>query len=99
MTVSIRFMLSLKTTPELSLGKKTVTIELDDGSTFGDLLRGLDSHFGPTLADEIYDSQNHSVRETAKPIINGSSLHNLDGMDTILHPGDSILFIPLITAG
>ena len=99
MTVSLRFMLNLKTTPDLSLGKKTVTIELDDGLTFGELLRGLDRHFGPALADEIYDSQNHSMRETAKPIINGSPLHSLDGIDTVLHQGDSILFIPLITAG
>ena len=99
MNVSIRFMLYLKTSPDLSLGKKTVTLELDEGSTFGDLLGGLDSHFGAALSEEIYDSQNRSLRETAKPIINGSPIHNLDGMDTVLHPGDSILFIPLITAG
>ena len=98
-TVSIIFMLNLKSSPELKLGKKTVEVEIDEGTAFGDFLSGLERHFGPELADEIYDSQNSALRETAKPIINGSPIHNLAGMDTVLRQGDNILFLPLITAG
>ena len=93
-------MLYLKVTKDLSMGKKSVPIELKDGSTFGDLLKGLEQNFGSELAEEIYDSREQSLQVMVWATINGVLTHNLsDGLDTALHHGDTIIFLPLVMGG
>ena len=98
-TVDIKFMLYLESAPELTMGKKTVRMELDDGSTFGDLLEGLSGAFGSGLAGEIYDPATRSPREMVRAIINGVLAHNFDGTDTVLRHGDTVIFVPLVMGG
>ena len=98
-TVSIRFMLHLESSAELSVGKKTVTMEIEDGSTFGELLKGLEASFGSALANEIYDSGKQSMQDTVLVIINGTLAHNFEGLNTILHEGDAVMFVPVAIGG
>ena len=97
--VSIKFMMYLQSAADLAMGKKEVTVELEEGTTFGGLLEGLERNFGPDLAKEIYDPQARSLKEAVLALINGTHSHNLNGTDTALHQGDSIVFVPLIYGG
>ena len=100
MTVDVRFMPYLKSSAELSIGKKIVSIELMEGSAFFDLLTELERNFGPALAEEIYDFRKRSLRETVRATINGVLVHNLpDGEGTALREGDAIVFFPLVMGG
>jgi molybdopterin converting factor small subunit len=99
MTVNIQFLLYLESFPDFSMGKRIVPAELDEGSTFGALLKALENSFGSALAEEVYDPQKQSMHENVLAIINGVLSHNLDGADTILRQGDKVVFVPLITGG
>ena len=99
MTVKIRFLLYLESSPELRNGQKDVEIKLSDGATFGDLLLGLESNFGPELSNEIYDSEKHSTRDMVLAIINGVLAHNLQRTDTALSDGDTVIFVPYVSGG
>ena len=92
-------MLYLQSSEDLAMGKRDVAVELEEGSTFGELLEGLEDNFGSELAEEIYDSQAQSLQEGVLALINGTFAHNFDGTDTILHHGDTIIFVPLIYGG
>ena len=92
-------MLHLESSAELSVGKKTVTMEIEDGSTFGELLKGLEASFGSALANEIYDSGKQSLQDTVLVIINGTLAHNFEGLNTILHDGDAVMFVPVAIGG
>ena len=99
MTVSVKFMLYLESAPELSVGKKTISVEVKDGATFGELLEGLDKHFGAALAKEIYDPGKRALQDMVLAIINGTLVHNFDDTDTVLHNGDTIIFVPIVMGG
>ena len=99
MTVSIKFLLHLESSADLTAGKKTVNMEIEEGSTFGELLACLESTFGPALADEIYDPLKQSLKNTVLAIINGTLAHNFDGTNTVLHQGDAIIFVPVAMGG
>jgi len=92
-------MLHLESSAELSFGKKVVSAEIEEGSTFGGLLEELENHFSPTLAKEIYDSANNSLQAMVLAIINGTLVHNFDGLDTVLNHGDTVIFVPAIVGG
>ena len=92
-------MLYLKSSLDLSIGKKVIPVKLQEGSTFGDLLEGLEDNFGSALAKEIYDPQTRSLQEMVRVIINGVLAHNFDGTDTVLHHGDTVTFVPLVMGG
>ena len=99
MTVSIKFLLHLESSADLSAGKKIVTMELEEGSTFGQLLEYLESNFGPALANEIYDPLKQSLQNTVLAIINGTLAHNFEGTNTLLHQGDAVIFVPVAMGG
>ena len=98
-TVNIKFLLHLDSSPELRNGKKVVTMDLEDGATFGLLLRSLESNFGSALSGELYDPVKHRTAELVLAMINGTLSHNLEGTDTALGHGDNIIFVPLATGG
>jgi len=92
-------MLYLESSADLCLGKKVVDVELKEGATFGDLLGELEHNFGSELSNEIYDSRKQAMHEMVKAILNGVLVHNLDGSDTALDQGDSIIFVPFAVGG
>ena len=92
-------MLYLESSADLCLGKKVVDVELKEGATFGDLLDGLERNFGSKLSNEIYNSGKRAMQEMVKAIVNGVLVHNLDGSDTALNQGDSIIFVPFAVGG
>ena len=92
-------MLYLESSADLSVGKKVLSAEIREGSTFGELLDGLDHILDSALAKEIYDPGKQSLNESVLALINGTYAHNFDGLDTVLHQGDSIVFVPLVYGG
>ena len=99
-TVDIKFMLYLKSSEDLRMGKKDVSEALKEGSTLADLLKELEQNFGSALAEEIYDPRTQSMQELVRATINGVLVHNLpEGTDTELHHGDAVIFFPLVMGG
>jgi molybdopterin converting factor small subunit len=98
-TVDVQFMLYLTLQPDLNMGKKTITIEINEGSTFGELLKELAEKYGPSLSKEIYDPQRQTLRDMVMVTINGQLLHTLNGLNTVLQQGDRVIFVPLIMGG
>ena len=98
-TVNIKFLLYLESSPELSIGKKVVPVELEDGATFGGFLSEIESNFGADVADVIYDPRAQSLQEMVRAIVNGVLVHNLHGVDTVLQQGDDIIFVPFVMGG
>ena len=92
-------MLYLMSSPDMSVGKKVVPVELKDGATFGDLLEVLEPNFGPRLAEEIFDPRTRSTQTLVRAIINGVLAHNLEDTETVLHQGDSVIFVPVASGG
>jgi len=74
-------------------------MELEEGSVFRDLLKGLEQNFGSALSAELYDPDKQKMQELVLAMINGVLSQNLDGTDTVLHQGNSIIFVPLATGG
>jgi len=91
--------MELESSPELRNGKKIVPVEISEGATFGELLRGLEGLFGPELAGEIYDPARQSMQHMVIATIRGVLAHNLEGTDTVLYEGDSVIFLPLAMGG
>ena len=85
--------------PDISNGKKVVSLELEDGATFGGLLVELNNSFGDDMAEVIYDPLTQSLQEMVRAVVNGVLVHNLEGTDTVLHQGDDIIFVPFIMGG
>ena len=98
-TVSVKFLLHLESSADLSSGKKVIDAEIREGSTFGQFLQDFADHFSPALADEIYDSEKQALQEMVLCIINGVLIHNFDGLETVLHNGDTIIFVPSVVGG
>jgi len=92
-------MLYLDSSPDLSIGKKILSVELKEGSNFAELLKELADKYGPELVKEIYDPQKSTLHEMVRALVNGSLVHNLNDMDTVLKQGDNIVFVPLIMGG
>ena len=97
--VNIKFVLYLESASDLSMGKKSVSAELEEGAKFGDLLDALERNFGSPLANEIYDPQQRSMHDSVKATINGVLAHNLDDTETLLQHGDNIIFVPFVSGG
>ena len=89
----------IESAPGLSMGREVVSVELEEGATFGELLAGLEGRFGPELANELYDPRTQSLQELVRALVNGTLVHNFAGTDTVLHHGDAIIFVPLIMGG
>ena len=99
-TIDIKFMLYLVSSTDLRMGKKGVSVEIKEGSTFNELLQGLEQSFGSALAEEILDPQTQSMHELVMAAINGVLVHNLpDGTDTVLQQGDAVVFFPVAMGG
>jgi molybdopterin synthase sulfur carrier subunit len=76
-------------------GKSQVTVQ--DVSTVKELLSRLVGEFGPRLSALLYESG--ELRDTANVMINGRSIHMMDGLETKLKDGDVVAIFPPISGG
>ena len=74
-------------------------VELPEGSLLKDLLNKLASKFGSPFSQEVYEQTKKEVKATFMILINGILMGQLEGIDTKLRDGDSVMIMPLMTGG
>ena len=93
MKVTVRFFATLR---DLTGKKAPIEVALDEGATVSNLLDALylDSAIKDAIADE-----NQIVKPDITILRNGREIRFLDGMDTLLEPGDEISVFPIVAGG
>jgi sulfur-carrier protein len=74
-------------------------IELEDFAILSDLLGKIAQSFGKPFNAEVYDSDKREVKAMFTVMVNGVIIGQLNGLDTKLKDGDSVIIMPLMTGG
>jgi molybdopterin synthase sulfur carrier subunit len=74
-------------------------IELNETSTLSDLLSKIAQSFGKPFNAEVYDPYKREVKAMFTVMVNGVIMGQLNGVDTKLKDGDSVIIMPLMTGG
>lgn len=93
-TVSVKLFLTLR---EI-VGKKAIELNLPEHSTVLDLINFMTKKYGGAFSRCIFDEEN-KVREYLNFMINGKNVMYLNGFETTLNNGDSIVIIPPVAGG
>ncbi|MFX0020323.1 MAG: MoaD/ThiS family protein [Promethearchaeota archaeon] len=79
-------------------GKGVIVLSIDENSRIKDVIKKLNLKFGKEFEKTILNSPG----VLSKYIIlglNGKDVRSFDGLDTIIHQGDEISFLPAIAGG
>jgi sulfur-carrier protein len=74
-------------------------IELAEGATLSELLNKLAADFGKQFRQDIYELGMKDVKPMFTVMVNGIVIGQLNGTDTKLKDGDSVILMPLMTGG
>jgi sulfur-carrier protein len=74
-------------------------VELQEGAILSDLLNKLAREFGKQFTQEIYEPNAKDVKPTFSVTVNGVFIGQLNGVDTKLKDGDTVIIMPLVTGG
>ena len=97
-TVRIRSILTMKRI----LGKEEFDMSLPEGSTLDDLLSSMIRGRGDELSSRLVNLDGRGPAEQARVtrvMINGRDIEFLNGLETVLHEGDEILILPILSGG
>lgn len=76
---------------------RTQTVETREGSRVESLVRKVSSRAGETRPGYI---GGHKIRgKTLSILVNGRNISTLDGLDTILKDGDTVILLPPFAGG
>jgi MoaD family protein len=78
--------------------KKELDFSISENSTIKDVLSLLFIKYGKNLKDKILLSSN-SVSKYIILGLNGMDIRSLNNLNTILHEGDELCFLPAIAGG
>lgn len=79
-----------------AVGTKTVSREVDDGSTVGDVLYELESAYDGLEGQLV---ENGDLRPQINVLKNGREVLHIDGMETSLEDGDTLSVFPPVAGG
>ncbi|MCW4051148.1 MAG: MoaD/ThiS family protein [Candidatus Bathyarchaeota archaeon] len=79
-------------------GRKLEQVELPEGSTMRSLIHRLVENHGDELDRYVYD-QDGELRDYLMYSVNDIDIVSLDGYDTLLSDGDTVLVLPPIGGG
>jgi molybdopterin synthase sulfur carrier subunit len=74
-------------------------ITLNAGATLSDLLDKIAAEFGKQFIIDIYEQGARDVKPMFTVMVNGVVMGQLEGVDTKLKDGDSVILMPLMTGG
>jgi sulfur-carrier protein len=80
-------------------GKSQDEIELKEGTPLSELLNKLAAEFGKQFSQDIYEPNTMDVKPTFNVTVNGVFIGQLNGVDTKLKEGDTVILMPLVTGG
>ena len=79
------------------VGVREIPLELDEGSTVNNLLSTVVERY-PSLTKLVYDDEG-VFREYLEVAVNQTDIIGLDGLETVLNDGDTVLIMPPIGGG
>jgi MoaD family protein len=79
-------------------GKDAIILSIDENSNIKDILKKLNLKFGKEFENTILNSPD-VLSKYIILILNGKDIRSFDGLDTIIHQGDEISFLPAIAGG
>jgi sulfur-carrier protein len=82
-----------------AIGQRQTEIELPDGSTVDGLFSYMMRRWGDKLSPHLLDPSSGVLLSHVRIMVNGQTIQFLQGMETLLHEGDEVLFLPLVSGG
>jgi MoaD family protein len=79
--------------------KSQEEITLNDKATLAKLLDRIAETYGKQFSTEIYDPAKREVKPTFVVMVNGIHMDQLNGVNTMLKDGDSVILMTLMTGG
>jgi molybdopterin synthase sulfur carrier subunit len=79
------------------VGQKEVEVQLQPGSTVGDILTQLAEQY-PDLGERLLD-EHGSLQSSINVLVNGRNISFLDGLDTAVQDGDRLALFPAVGGG
>ncbi|MCW4017298.1 MAG: MoaD/ThiS family protein [Candidatus Bathyarchaeota archaeon] len=74
-------------------------ITLDENAKVSDLLDKMAAKFGKQFTQDIYEPDMKEVKTMFTVMVNGVVMGQLNGVDTQLKQGDSVILMSLMTGG
>jgi len=81
------------------IGQKQVEIELPPGSKLEELIEYMKGKWGDKLTPHLLDPASGAVLPHMRVMVNGQTIHFLQGMQTPLKEGDEVLILPMVSGG
>lgn len=78
--------------------ERRVEMEVPDGSTIDALIDVIHDKYGKAEGAKIFERK-ASISNVLVILLNGTDIRREDGLDTALHDGDVIVFMPVIAGG
>ena len=94
-TVKVRTILAIKKI----LGKGEIELSVPVKSTLQELVTTLLNRSGDELASLLLEPETRNVLPHIRLMVNGRDIAFLDGMETVLQPGDDVLILPPVSGG
>jgi molybdopterin synthase sulfur carrier subunit len=95
MKITLHTILGLKQV----IGQRLTEIDLPQGSTVEDFLTYMRERWGDKLSTHLLDPDGGAVLPHVRIMVNGQTIHFLEGMQTPLKEGDEVLILPLVSGG
>ena len=95
MKITVHTILGLKQV----LGQKQTEIELRDDSVLSDLFVYMKERWGEKLNFHLFDPDSGDILSHLRIMVNGQTIHFLQGMQTPLKEDDVVLILPLVSGG
>ncbi|MDK2894999.1 MAG: sulfur-carrier protein [Moorella sp. (in: firmicutes)] len=81
------------------LGQREIEVEVPEGSTLRTLVRYLTDRYGETLKKKLIRTDTGEPYPYFRFMVNGRDIVGLQGLDTPLVEGDTVLVIPPAAGG
>jgi sulfur-carrier protein len=97
-TVNVRTILTIKKI----LGKGEFDVSVPEGSSLDDLLSHMIRTWGDQLSSYLLNLDSKGDTRQARLVrimINGRDIEFLNGLETVLHEGDEVLILPIVSGG
>ena len=78
--------------------KRELTFTLKEGTTIREFIETMISIYGPQLEKEIYQDKDQG-KLNLNIYLNGRHIHFVNGLDSVLQDGDTLLLLPFAGGG